>query len=205
MYYFEEKLVKQGYRYIAGADEAGRGPMAGPLVAAAVILDSEKKIPGLNDSKKLTAKRRDELFLEIMNHAIEVQYVIVDSKTVDKQNVYQASKLAMEAAVKKLSQVDYCLSDAVKLDLHIPTDAIIKGDAKSASIAAASIIAKVVRDRYMLDLHRQYPQYGFDHHKGYVTKMHLEAISKFGIIDEHRRCFRPIQEYLLNNSNFDSK
>src|SRR5690606_21176732 len=131
MYYFEEKLVKQGYRYIAGADEAGRGPMAGPLVAAAVILDSEKKIPGLNDSKKLTAKRRDELFLEIMNHAIEVQYVIVDSKTVDQQNVYQASKLAMEAAVKKLSQVDYCLSDAVKLDLHIPTDAIIKGDAKS--------------------------------------------------------------------------
>lgn len=205
MYTYENRLLAQGYQYIAGTDEAGRGPMAGPLVVAAVVLDPNKKIPGLNDSKKLSFKKRESLFEQIIHDALEVKYIIVDSKTVDQKNVYQATKDAMKQCIMSLAKVDYCLSDAVKLDIDIPHEAIIKGDAKSASIAAASIIAKVVRDRYMIGLHEKYPQYGFNKHKGYVTKKHLQTIFEYGIIEEHRRSFRPVQEILTNNSYVNSK
>lgn len=196
MYELENKLHQAGYNYIAGTDEAGRGPMAGPLVAAAVVLNPLINIEDLNDSKKLTSKKRDELYDIIMEKALEVTVEIIDVKTLDEINVYQASKLAMEKCINGLTQVDYCLSDAMKLDVDIPVESIIKGDSKSASIAAASIIAKVTRDRYMLKLDERYPKYGFKNHKGYVTKKHLEAISEFGIIDDHRRSFKPIQDYI---------
>lgn len=201
MYELENNLYTEGYKYIAGTDEAGRGPMAGPLVAAAVILDPSFQIADLQDSKKLSAKKREQLYDIIMTHAIEVSVDLIDVSTLDQINVYQASKKAMENCINKLSKVDYCLSDAMPLDLKIPYQSIIKGDSKSASIAAASIIAKVTRDRYMIELDSKYPQYGFKNHKGYVTKKHLEAINEFGIIDDHRRSFQPIQDYIINYKN----
>lgn len=203
MYQLEDNLYKAGYHYIAGTDEAGRGPMAGPLVAAAVVLDPFYRIADLNDSKKLTSKKRAELYDVIMAKALEVKVEFIDVQTLDRINVYQASKLAMERCVNQLSKVDYCLSDAMKLDLDIPMESIIKGDSKSASIAAASIIAKVTRDRYMMKLDALYPEYGFKNHKGYVTKKHLTAITEFGIIDDHRRSFKPIQD-IINHQNKDT-
>lgn len=180
--------------YICGIDEAGRGPFAGPVVAGAVILDwdnPEKEILYLNDSKKLSEKKREELYDVIMEMAISVGIGIVDSKTIDEINILQATYMAMRMAIEKLKpQPDFVLADAVTIPgISIPQEGIIKGDAKSISIAAGSIIAKVTRDRMMLEYDRQYPEYGFASHKGYGTKAHIEAIKKYGMLDIHRRSF----------------
>ena len=203
MYLHEKKYHKKGYKIIAGLDEAGRGPMAGPLVVGMVILNPKKKIEGLNDSKKLSEKKREYLYKEIYDKAIEVQVAVISVSDVDKLNVYQASKKGMiDCLHNAKTKIDFVLTDAMPLNDEYEYEAIIKGDAKSASIAAASIIAKVTRDHIMYDLAKIYPNYGFDKHKGYVTKLHLEAIHKYGICDFHRRSFAPVQE-IIHNKNVE--
>lgn len=203
MYLYEKKYHKKGYKVIAGLDEAGRGPMAGPLVVGMVILNPKKKIEGLNDSKKLSEKKREYLYKEIYDKAIEVQVAVISVSDVDKLNVYQASKKGMIDCLHNANtKIDFVLTDAMPLNDEYEHEAIIKGDAKSASIAAASIIAKVTRDHIMYDLAKIYPNYGFDKHKGYVTKLHLEAIRKYGICDSHRRSFAPVQE-IIHNKNVE--
>ena len=182
--------------YICGIDEAGRGPFAGPVVAGAVILDPSKEILYLNESKKLSEKKREELYDVIMENAISVGVGIVDSRTIDEINILQATYLAMRKAIAELDpQPDYILADAVHIPgIDIPQEGIIKGDAKSISIAAGSIIAKVTRDRMMYEYDKQYPEYGFASHKGYGTAAHIEAIKKYGPLDIHRRTF--IHKYI---------
>ena len=202
MYEYENNLKKEGYKYIVGTDEVGRGPMAGPLVVAAVILPDDVVIEGLNDSKKLTEKKREQLSEIIKQKAIEYQIQYMSVEEVDRLNVYEASRQAMIKCVRKMKhKVDYVLSDAMPIDFEYPCLDIIKGDMKSASIAAASIIAKVERDHYMVELDKQYPQYGFKKHKGYVTKMHLEAIEKYGVCEHHRTSFAPVKNIILRDEN----
>lgn len=197
IYSYEDELTKKGYKYIAGTDEAGRGPMAGPLVVAAVILPNGYRLDKLDDSKKLTSKTRDELYDIIMRDALEVKVEIISVEDVDKLNVYMASKKGMTDCVLKFKlPVDFVLTDCMKLDIEIPFLDLVKGDSKSASIAAASIIAKVTRDRIMDKLDEEYPQYGFKKHKGYVTKYHLEMLEKCGVSDVHRKSFTPVKKYL---------
>ncbi len=197
LYQYEEDLYLKGYKYIAGCDEAGRGPMAGPLVAASVILPVGYKLPGVNDSKKLTPKKRDELFDIIYKDALDVQVCIMSVEDVDKYNVYTGSKMAMTYCVENFKVApDYVLTDCMPLEKitqkGIEVLDIVKGDAKSATIAAASIIAKVTRDRIMDELDQKYPEYGFKKHKGYVTKFHLEMLDKYGVSDVHRKTFAPV-------------
>lgn len=200
---YEDKLWSEGFEFIAGCDEVGRGPMAGPVVVASVILDKNNRIEGLNDSKKLTAKRREELATIIKERAIDYSITYIDVREVDNINVYAASKKGMMECVKNLKKVDYVLTDCMPLDLEVPVLSIVKGDSKSASIAAASIIAKVERDNYMVELSKEYPMYGFDKHKGYVTKAHLEAIEKYGVCKHHRISFAPVKKiYEKNNCTF---
>ncbi|MBQ9815610.1 MAG: ribonuclease HII [Lachnospiraceae bacterium] len=177
--------------YICGIDEAGRGPFAGPVVAGAVILDKNKEILYLNDSKKLSEKKREELYDVIMENAISVGVGVVDSRIIDEINILQATFMAMREAISRLDpQPDFILADAVHIpDIIIPQEGIIKGDAKSVSIAAGSIIAKVTRDRMMYEYDKMYPEYGFAKHKGYGTAAHIEAIRKYGPLDIHRRSF----------------
>ena len=197
MYLYENKYKKLGKKVIAGLDEAGRGPMAGPLVVAMVILNPKKKIEGLNDSKQLSEKKREALYQEIMANAKEVQVEVINVDDVDKLNVYQASKIGMLKCLDKAkTKIDFVLTDAMPLDDRWEHEAIIKGDAKSASIAAASIIAKVTRDHIMYDLAKEYPEYHFEKHKGYVTKLHLEMINKYGVSEVHRKSFAPVQEVI---------
>ena len=197
IYEYEDDLKNKGYKYIAGTDEAGRGPMAGPLVVAAVILPLGYRLDKLDDSKKLTPKVRDELFDIIMKDAIEVQVEIISVQDVDKLNVYMASKKGMTDCILAFkSPVDYVLTDCMKLDIDIPYLDLVKGDSKSASIAAASVIAKVTRDRIMESLDEKYPMYGFKKHKGYVTKMHLEMLEKYGVSEVHRKSFAPVKKYV---------
>lgn len=199
LYLFETEARALGYQNIVGVDEVGRGPMAGPVVVSAVMLPQDVFISGLNDSKKLSKKQREKLYEEIMKIAIEVQTVFIEVEEVDRINVYQASKKAMEQAIRQFkTPVDYVLSDAMKLDITLPYQSIIKGDSKSASIASASIIAKVSRDAYMEEMDEKYPEYGFKSHMGYVTKRHKEALSKFGVTPIHRKSFAPVQEVLQN-------
>jgi len=181
----------EGFSLIAGVDEAGRGPLAGPVSAAAVIMPLDDVIDGINDSKKLSEKKREQLFEQITKKAIAYCVVLVDEKTIDEINILQATKLAMSKAVAGLSvRPDLVLVDAVTgLDTDVRQDAIIKGDAKSYNIAAASILAKVTRDRLMLELDKEYPVYGFAKHKGYGTKAHIEAIVAHGPAPIHRRSF----------------
>ena len=201
MYLYENKYKKMGKKIIAGLDEAGRGPMAGPLVVAMVILDPKKKIEGLNDSKQLTEKKREALFKQINEFAKEVQVEVISVEDVDKLNVYQASKIGMINCLKKAkSKIDFVLTDAMPLGEEFDHEAIIKGDAKSASIAAASIIAKVTRDHLMYEYAKAYPEYHFEKHKGYVTKLHREAINEFGICDIHRRSFAPVQDIIRKHN-----
>ncbi|HHZ12239.1 MAG TPA: ribonuclease HII [Acholeplasmataceae bacterium] len=196
IYKIEKDLREAGYRNILGTDEAGRGPMAGPLVAAAVILPEGLVIEGLNDSKKLTAKKRDELFAVIMKEAVEVQTEVISVEEVDRINVLEASKKAMTSCIRKMrTKVDYVIADAVKLDLEVPSAGIIKGDQKAAAIAAASIIAKVTRDRLMLEYDKLFPEYGFRKHKGYVTKYHVAMLEKFGPCPLHRKSFAPVRRF----------
>lgn len=197
LYKYENELKDKGYKIIAGTDEVGRGPMAGPVVVASVVLDDNNFIEGLNDSKKLTPKRRKELSEIIKAKALDYSITFIPVEEVDRINVLEASRKGMMECIRKLKiKVDYVLSDAVKLDFEFPCLNIIKGDSKSASIAAASIVAKVARDEYMDELDKDFPMYGFKKHKGYVTKYHLDAIDKYGVCIHHRKSFAPVQKII---------
>lgn len=191
MWEFEDLCKAKGYNLICGVDEAGRGPLAGPVCAAAVILPDHIDIPGLNDSKKLSDKKRRELFPVIKEKALAYGIAFVDEKTIDCINILQATFLAMQQAVQKLNiEPEYVLVDGNKLPgLAVPAEAIVKGDSRSASIAAASVLAKVSRDLLMEELAEQYPDYGFEIHKGYGTKAHYAALSSYGPSPVHRKTF----------------
>lgn len=195
LYNYERQFWAKGCEFVAGVDEAGRGPLAGPVSVAAVILPHDLYLPKINDSKKLSAKVRDELYDEIMDKALAVKTALVDAKTIDRVNIYQATINGMYESIFGLAQEPQAvLIDAVKLDnLPMVSESIIKGDAKSASIAAASIIAKVNRDRLMDEYDKQYPEYGFAQHKGYGTAQHIEALKKYGPCPIHRLSFEPIR------------
>ena len=198
LWIYENQARENGYSRIAGLDEAGRGPLAGPVVAAAVVLLSSFSVAGVNDSKKLSEKKRDQLFDEIHSHAEAVGVGIADEKEIDSLNILRASLLAMGRAVANLSVTpEFLLIDGTfQIDSSFPQKAIPKGDSKSISIAAASIIAKVTRDRLMLQYHESFPQYDFDRHKGYPTRAHRDAIKAFGCCPIHRKSFKGVKEYL---------
>lgn len=192
---FENELYNNGINFIAGIDEVGRGPLVGPVVTAAVILPKDFYDERINDSKKLTEKKRELLYDVIMENALSVGIGISSPEVIDEINILNATKKAMVEAVNNLSiKPEHLLIDAVKLDIDIPQTSIIKGDAKSQSIASASIIAKVTRDRMMLELDKKYPMYDFKHNKGYGTKKHIEALYKYGPLKEHRKSFAPVSE-----------
>lgn len=194
---YETAAQNHGYEFVAGIDEVGRGPLAGPVVSAAVILDMNNSIIGLNDSKKLSLKRRDELFEEIKEKAVSIGVGILTADEIDEHNILGATKLAMKEATLNLSQKpDLLLVDAVKLDTPIPQEMIIKGDMKSNSIAAASIIAKVTRDIMMVEYDQLYPGYGFKNNAGYGTKEHLDGLELHGPTPIHRKSFAPVKKYL---------
>lgn len=194
---FENELYESGIKYIAGIDEVGRGPLVGPVVTAAVILPRDFYDERINDSKKLTEKKRELLYDVIMENAISVGIGISSEDVIDDINILEATKKAMIEAVNNLSvKPEHLLIDAVKLNVDIPQTSIIKGDAKSESIAAASIIAKVTRDRMMIELDKEHPEYDFKHNKGYGTKKHIDAIEKYGILKEHRKTFAPCNKYV---------
>lgn len=196
-YYFERKLRDEGINFIAGVDEVGRGPLVGPVVAACVVLPEHFNLDGLTDSKKLSEKKREYFYDEIMRQALGVGVGIISERKIDEVNIYEATKMAMKEAINNCScKVEHVLIDAMKLDIDIPTTSIIKGDLKSITISAASVIAKVTRDRMLDELDSKYPMYDFKNNKGYPTKKHLEAIKEYGIIDEHRRSYGPVSEYL---------
>ena len=196
-YYFERKLRDVGINFIAGVDEVGRGPLVGPVVAACVVLPENFNLDGLTDSKKLSEKKREYFYDEIMKQALGVGVGIISEKVIDEVNIYEATKMAMKEAINNCScKVEHVLIDAMRLDIDIPTTSIIKGDLKSITISAASVIAKVTRDKMLDELDSKYPMYDFKNNKGYPTKKHLEAIKKYGIIDEHRRSYGPVSEYL---------
>jgi ribonuclease HII len=193
---FEKQAARLGARRIAGIDEAGRGPLAGPVVAAAVVLRNPDCLPHLNDSKLLPADARSTLYDEILENASAIGVGIIPSETIDQINILQATRLAMSRAVMEISPLpDYLLIDGrISLELSISQQAIIKGDRLCFSVAAAGIIAKVTRDRIMLELHEQFPEYGFARHKGYGTQAHKEAIARYGPCPVHRLCFRGVKE-----------
>jgi ribonuclease HII len=194
----EEQFSAQGYRWMAGVDEAGRGPLAGPVVAAAVIINAGDEIPGVRDSKLLTARQREYLYHIITARARSWGVGIVGPREIEKHNVLQATMRAMKEAVLSLNpSPDFLLIDGINLlPLDIPQRAIKKGDARCPSIAAASIVAKVTRDRLMLEYHRVYPLYNFACHKGYPTREHREAIRRYGCCEIHRRTFKGVKEHL---------
>ena len=198
-YKYEKELRNNGIKYIAGVDEVGRGPLVGPVVAACVVLPEEFNLDGLTDSKKLSEKKRDYYFDEINRIALGVGVGIIDEKKIDEVNIYAATKLAMKEAIeecKKMCKIEHVLIDAMPLELDVPTTSIIKGDLKSITISAASVIAKVTRDRMLDELHEKFPMYDFKKNKGYPTKKHLAAIEEFGILPEHRRSYGPVKKYL---------
>ena len=200
MYVYERAAVAAGHMLVAGVDEAGRGPLAGPVAVAAVILPQEAHLPRINDSKKLSAAVREELFTQIVAIAISYHVALIDAETIDRMNILQATKMGMYEAIAALTPApDEVLIDAVELPkLSMPSQSIIKGDAKSASIAAASILAKVTRDHLMEQYDTEYPHYGFAKHKGYGTQEHIDAIRKYGVCPIHRKSFEPIRS-MLNN------
>ena len=192
---FENELYNNEINFIAGIDEVGRGPLVGPVVTAAVILPKDFYDERINDSKKLTEKKRELLYDVIMENALSVGIGISSPEVIDEINILNATKKAMIEAINNLSiKPEHLLIDAVKLDIDIPQTSIIKGDAKSQSIASASIIAKVTRDRMMVELDKKYPMYDFKHNKGYGTKKHIEALYQYGPIEEHRKSFAPVSE-----------
>ena len=196
LYKYEKELYKSGCKYIGGVDEVGRGPLIGSVVAACVILPHDFVLEGLTDSKKLSEKKRDEFYKIIWDKATSIGIGIVDEKVIDEVNIYEATKIAMKKAISDTNiKPDHVLIDAMPLDIDVPTTSIIKGDAKSISIAAASVIAKVTRDKMMYELDKIYPMYGLASNKGYGTKKHIEAIKKYGITKYHRLSFKPVSEY----------
>lgn len=189
----EKELYKEGYKLIAGTDEVGRGPLVGPVVAAAVILPVNYKLEGLTDSKKLSEKKRNLFYKIIIKDAISYGIGVVDAKTIDEINIYEASRKAMIEAINKLNpKPDFILSDAMPLP-YKNSKAIIHGDALSLTIAAASVLAKVTRDEMMYELDKKHPEYGFKDHKGYPTKKHFENIQKYGILDNYRFTYKPVK------------
>ena len=197
MWAFEKETMGKGYSAIAGIDEAGRGPLAGPVVSAAVILPDSFDVPGITDSKKLTPKKRDNLYIKIHESVIAVGIGIIEPVEIDRINILQASLKSMAIAVQNLNpQPDFLLIDGTfQIPSDLPQRPIIKGDSLSISIAAASIVAKVTRDRIMVQYHETYPQYDFARHKGYPTKAHKEAIQKFGCCPIHRKTFKGVKEF----------
>lgn len=194
---YEKELKKEGYKHIGGTDEAGRGPLYGPVVAVCVALPEHFELEGLNDSKKLTEKKREKFYDYLINH-VPYGIGIVDAKRIDEINIYEASREAMKIAIKNLREkvdLDVVITDAMPIDLDIKVIPIIKGDAKSLTIAAASVIAKVTRDHMLYEVDKTHPEYGFKNHKGYPTKAHLEAINKYGLIDGYRLTYGPIKKY----------
>ena len=200
LYKYENELWNSGINYIGGIDEVGRGPLVGPVVTACVILPKDFKCPGLTDSKKLSEKKRNEYFDYIKHHALSIGIGIKSNKEIDELNILEATKVAMKESIYNGSIIpEHVLIDAVKLDLDIPSTSIIKGDAKSISIAAASVIAKVTRDAMMYELDKKYPEYGFKDNKGYGTKKHIEALKEYGYLDEHRLSFKPVPSMKRRN------
>lgn len=197
---YEKELYQQGYQAIAGIDEVGRGPLAGSVVTACVILPKNCKIKHLNDSKKIPKKHHEEIYQEILARALGIGIGIVDNNVIDQINIYEATKVGMLQAINQLKGVvtkpDYLLIDAMHLETSIPQQSLIKGDANSLSIAAASIVAKVTRDRMMADYANDYPGYAFEKNVGYGTKEHLEGLKKYGITPIHRKTFEPIKSML---------
>lgn len=197
---YEKELYAQGIQLIAGVDEVGRGPLAGPVVAAAVILPENCKIPGLNDSKKIPKSKHQAIYQAVLDQALSVGIGVKDNQVIDQVNIYEATKLAMLEAIQELDQQpQHLLIDAMKLDLPISQTSIIKGDANSLSIAAASIVAKVTRDQMMAAYDQEYPGYDFAQNAGYGTTKHLEGLEKYGVTPIHRRSFEPIKSM----TNFD--
>lgn len=186
---YERQLSQEGYKYIAGVDEAGRGPLAGPVVVAAVVMPLDAIIDGVNDSKKLSEKKREELYQKIVDTALEISVAIIDRETIDTINILNATKLGMSQCIAKLEKADVALIDAVKIESKIKTISIIKGDALSYNIAAASIVAKVTRDNLMREFDVEFPEYGFAKHKGYGTREHIANLKKWGACEIHRRSF----------------
>ncbi|MBF0449190.1 MAG: ribonuclease HII [Candidatus Magnetomorum sp.] len=200
MWTFEQQAWQNGYKTVVGIDEAGRGPLAGPVVSAAVLLKYPFPVDGITDSKQLTAKKRDFLYDAIYMHAIDVGVGIVERETIDTINILQAARLSMKYAVEQLTIIpDYLLIDGI-FQIHYDVDqkTIKKGDQKSISIAAASIVAKVTRDRMMAKYALTYPDYGFERHKGYGTQKHRNAIKQFGVCPLHRRSFKGVKEYVTS-------
>lgn len=199
IYKYERELWNQGFFNVAGVDEVGRGPLYGPVVTACVVLPHDFVLEGLTDSKKLSEKKRDLFYDYIMEHALVVTIGSCSPEEIDKLNIYQASKEAMIRAIKEAQtkiKIDHVLSDAMPMNIDIPVTDIIKGDMKSITIAAASVIAKVTRDRLMYEIDQKHPEYGFKNHKGYPTKKHLEAIKTYGLIDGYRKTYGPVKEVL---------
>lgn len=200
LWMYENELYKNGIQYIGGVDEVGRGPLVGNVVAACCVLPSDFKLDGLNDSKKLSEKKRDEYYNYIIENCIAYGIGKVSPEEIDEINIYEASRKAMMIAineVKKQINLEHVLVDAMPLpDLDIPHTPIIKGDAKSISIAAASVIAKVTRDKEMYELDEKYPMYGFKNHKGYPTKKHIEALNNYGLIDGYRKSYKPVSDVI---------
>ena len=191
---YEKELYTQGIQLIAGVDEVGRGPLAGPVVAAAVILPKACKIPGLNDSKKIPKSKHKEIYEAVLQNAIAIGIGVKDNHVIDQVNTYEATKLAMMEAIGQLEpQPQHLLIDAMRLDLPIPQTSIIKGDANSLSIAAASIVAKVTRDQMMEEFDREYPGYDFAQNAGYGTSNHLAGLDQLGVTPIHRRSFEPVK------------
>ena len=191
---YEKELYTQGIQLIAGVDEVGRGPLAGPVVAAAVILPKACKIPGLNDSKKIPKSKHKEIYEAVLQNAVAIGIGVKDNQVIDQVNIYEATKLAMMEAIGQLDpQPQHLLIDAMKLDLPISQTSIIKGDANSLSIAAASIVAKVTRDQMMEEFDKEYPGYDFAQNAGYGTAKHLAGLDKLGVTPIHRRSFEPIK------------
>ncbi len=196
----EAAAYAAGHTRVCGIDEAGRGPLAGPVVAAAVVLPTDYELPGLNDSKKLTAKRRDALYEQLMADTRVLKCIATAGvQEIDDLNILRATHLAMARAAQGLPEpADFCLIDGLAVpNFPLPSANLVKGDARSLSIAAASVLAKVTRDRYMVQLAQEFPQYGFDRHAGYGTKAHLQAIQQYGITPHHRRSFAPVAQMLL--------
>ena len=196
---YEKELYKEGINYIGGVDEVGRGPLIGPVVAACVVLPKDFKLDGLTDSKKLSEKKRDTYYEYIKNNCISYAVGMCSPEEIDEINIYQASKLAMIRAINEVKQqipLEYILSDAMPMDIYLPVKDIIKGDAKSITIAAASVIAKVTRDRLMYELDEKYPEYGFKNHKGYPTRKHYDALNKYGLIEGYRKTYGPVIKIL---------
>ena len=196
-YKYEKELMKNGIKLIGGVDEVGRGPLVGPVVAACVILPYKFELDGLTDSKKLSEKKREIFYDKIIKQALSIGIGIIDEKKIDEVNIYEATKLAMKKAIANCDlKPEHILIDAMPLELDIPTTSIIKGDLKSITISAASVIAKVTRDRMLIELDKKYPMYDFKNNKGYPTKKHLDAIDKYGIIEEHRKSYSPVDNYI---------